>query len=314
MQAIQVTGFGGPEVLQLREVPDPTAGAGEVLVRLRAAGVNPVDVYRRSGAYANVPTPPYIPGSDGAGEVVAVGTDVQGRQPGDRVYVAGAPSYAQFVAAPAAAVWPLPPALTFSQGAAIGVPYRTAYLALHLVARAQPGERVLVRGGTGGVGIAAIQLAACHGCDVVATSGTETGRVLVEGEGARASCGHGDVPRLAELADGHGYDVIIEMLANVNLGSDLTLLAPRGRVAVVGSRGEITIDPRDIMSRSAAVLGVMGMTPEERRRIHLGLDACLRNGVLQPVVGATFPLLQAAASHRTVMSPGAHGKVVLEIP
>lgn len=314
VQAIVVRAFGDPDVLRLEEVPDPTPAADEVLVRLRAAGVNPVDTYRRSGAYANIPTLPFIPGSDGAGEVVAVGGAAGGHRPGDRVYVAGAPTYAQYVAAPAAAVWPLPANLSFAQGAAIGVPYRTAYLALHLQARAQPGDRVLVRGGSGAVGLAAIQLAAALGCDVVATAGSDAGHRLVEAEGARASCTHGDVARLSELAGGTGYDVIIEMLANANLGSDLTLLAERGRCAVVGSRGEVTIDPRQLMARSASVIGVMGMTADQRRRIHLALDAGLRQGTLRPVVGPTLPLVAAPDAHVAVMRPGAHGKVVLEIP
>ncbi len=315
MQAIRVRGFGGPEVLRLEEVPDPVPGPGEVLVRLRAAGVNPVDTYIRSGSYARRPELPYVPGSDGAGEVAAVGPDVEGGpRPGERVYVAGAPTYAQMVAAPAAAVWPLPPGLTFEQGAAVGVPYRTAYLALHLAARAQPGDRVLVRGGSGGVGIAAIQIAAAHGCEVVATAGTAGGRALVEEAGALASCGHGEDARLLDLAGPRGYDVIVEMLANVNLASDLSLLAPHGRVAVVGSRGEVTVDPRQLMSRSAAVLGVMAMSADERRRIHLALGAGLRNGTLRPVVGPGFPLTEASAAHVAVMSPGARGKVILRVP
>lgn len=170
MKAIAVRAFGGPEVLQLEEMPDPETGPGEVLVRLRAVGVNPVETYVRSGAYARLPQLPYTPGADGAGEVVAVGAGVAGYTPGDRVYVAGAPTYAEMVAAPVDTVWPLPLHVTYEQGAAVGIPYRTAYLAVHLVGEVDPGDWVLVRGGSGGVGTAAIQIAAAHGCHVVGKS------------------------------------------------------------------------------------------------------------------------------------------------
>ena len=313
MQAIRVHAFGGPEVLCPETVADPVAAPGQVLVRLRAAGVNPVETYVRSGAYARLPPLPYIPGADGAGEVSAVGAGVTGFAPGQRVYVAGAPTYAQLTAAPAEAVWPLPEGLTYAQGAAIGIPYRTAYLAVHSIGEARPGERVLVHGGSGAVGVAAIQLAAAGGCDVVATAGGEEGRRLVLAQGARAACAHGDAARLQELSGGVGFDLIVEMLANANLATDLGLLAERGRVAVVGSRGTVTIDPRQIMQRTASIRGVMGSTPEERRRIHLALGAGLRQGVLRPVVGSVFPLAEAAAAHRAVMTPGAQGKVVLTI-
>ena len=330
LRAIRVHAVGGPEVLHLEEVPDPRPGAGEVLVRLRAAGVNPVETYIRAGAFGRQPQLPYTPGSDGAGDVLAVGAGVQGISAGQRVYVAGAPTYAEMVAAPAEAVWPLPEHVSYEQGAAIGVPYRTAYLAVHFVGQARPGDRVLVRGGSGGVGVAAIQIAAAHGCHVVATAGTEEGRALVLAQGADAAAGHDEVERLRELAGGReaprgadrpgggreapggaGYDLIVEMLANVNLPTDLGLLADRGRVAVVGSRGPVTIDPRQIMARSSSVRGVMGMTADERRRIHAALDAGLRQRTLVPVVGPRFPMGEAPAAHVQVMSPGARGKVVL---
>ena len=314
MKAIVVSAFGGPEVLHLEDTPDPQPKVGEVLVRLHAAGVNPVETYVRSGAYAHLPPLPYIPGADGAGDVVEVGHGVEGFTVGERVYVAGAPTYAEMVAAPAAAIWPLPPHVTYEQGAALGVPYRTAYLAVHLVGCARPDDWVLVRGGSGGVGTAAIQIAALHGCHVVATAGTPEGQALVVAQGARAAAAHGDVDRLAALTDGHRYDLIVEMLANVNLATDLTLLAEGGRVAVVGSRGHTSIDPRELMARSSSLRGVLGMTPEQRRRIHVALGVGLRNRTLVPVVGRRFPLAEAAAAHTAVMAPGAHGKVVLTIP
>ncbi len=312
MRAIRVHETGGPEVLRCEEVADPRPGPGEVLVRLRAAGVNPVETYIRAGQFGRRPDLPYTPGSDGAGEVLGAGKGVAGFRPGARVWVAGAPTYAEMVAAPARAVLPLPEHLSYEQGAAIGIPYRTAYLAVHLAGLAQPGDAVLVRGGSGAVGVAAIQIAAAHGCRVVATAGTDRGRELVSAQGA-AAAGHDDEERLRELAGG-GYDVIVEMLANANLPSDLALLAPRGRIAVVGSRGPVTIDPRQIMQRTASVRGVMGMTDDERRRVDAALLAGLRQRTLVPVVGRRFPLEEAASAHVAVMSPGAGGKVVLTMP
>ena len=170
MRAIVVREFGGPEVMQVEERPDADAGAGQVLVRVRAAGVNPVDTYIRSGTYALKPPLPYTPGTDGAGEVEAVGAEVKDFKPGDRVYIAG-----DNIGAPAPAPTPSTrsarrrsctgcrTASSFAQGAALGVPYATAYRALFKRANARPGETVLVHGASGGVGIAAVQVARAHG-------------------------------------------------------------------------------------------------------------------------------------------------------
>ena len=310
MRAIRVHRTGGPEVLQIEEVADPQPGRGEVLVRLRAAGVNPVDAYLRAGAFGRVAQLPYTPGMDGAGEVVAWGADVSGRAKGERVYVAGAPTYAELVAAPAEAVWALPDHTTYEQGAAIGVPYVTAHLAIHFTGHARSGDRILVRGGSGGVGIAAIQIAVAHGCPVVATAGTAEGQALVRAHGATALA-HDDLAGLAAAAGGQGYHLIVEMLANVNLASDLTLVADGGCVAVVGARGEATIDARLLLGHTSSVRGVMRVPPDERRQIHAALGAGLRNRSLSPVVGPRFPLAEAAAAHAAVRAPGAHGKIAL---
>lgn len=312
MKAIVVHQFGGPEVLQLEEVPDPQPGPGQVLVRLRAAGVNPVETYIRSGGYARLPTLPYIPGSDGAGEVVADAGDFHA---GDRVYVAGAPTYAELVAAPVAAVWPLPERSDFAQGAAIGVPYGTAYYAVHQSAQTRPGDWVLVHGASGAVGTAAVQIAAAHGARVVGTAGTPAGTDLVLEQGAETVVGHADLQQAVAATGGHGFDVIVEMLANVNLGKDLPALAPGGRVIVVGSRGTVEINPRDLMSRGASVRGFIRGAggPAEDRRVHLALGAGLRNGTLTPIVVRRFPLADAAAAQATVLGAGALGKIVLTV-
>jgi NADPH2:quinone reductase len=310
VKAIRVHAFGGPEVLRLEEVPDPQPGPDQVLVRIRAAGVNPVETYVRSGAYARLPELPYIPGSDAAGEVVAPAGPFRA---GDRVYVAGAPAYAEMVAAPLEAVWPLPDRLDFAQGAAIGVPYATAHLALHGTARTRPGDWVLVHGASGAVGTAAVQLAVAHGAQVVGTAGSPDGAKLVLEQGARAVVAHADMAGAVAATGGHGFDVIVEMLANVNLGIDLPALAPGGQVVVVGSRGTVEINPRDLMNKGGCVRGLIlwSAQPEQRRRVHMALGAGLRNGTLTPVVGRRFPLAEAARAHEAVMAPGALGKIVL---
>lgn len=318
MKAIRVQEFGGAEQLKLEEVSDPRPASAQVQVRLRAVGVNPVDVYIRTGSHAVKPSLPYTPGMDGAGVVESVGEGVTRVKAGDRVYVAGSLSgtYAELTLCDEQQAHPLPVGLSFAQGAAVGVPYITAYRALFLRAQAVPGETVFVHGATGGVGIACVQLARAAGMRVIGTGGTEEGRQLALKEGAQAVLDHrreGYLEELTELTGGRGVDVVLEMLANVNLNKDLQIVAKRGRVVVIGSRGAVEIDPRFTMTRDASILGMslVNATREELRSIHAALVAGLENGTLRPVVGREMPLSEAAAAHSAVMEPGAHGKIVL---
>lgn len=321
MKAIVIREFGGPEVMKLESVPDPMPGADQIVVRLRAAGVNPVDTYIRTGTHAVKPKLPYTPGHDGAGEVERVGEGVTHVTAGDRVYVAAPGSsgtYAEKVVCAAAQVHRLPARATFGQGASLGVPYATAYRALFQRAEARPGETVFIHGATGGVGIAAVEFARSRGMFVIASGGTDAGIATVRERGADVVVNHRTpnyTDEVLKSTDGRGVDVLVEMLANVNLDRDLTLIAKRGRVVVVGNRGRIEINPRDAMSRDGTILGMtlFNASDADLREIHAAIAAGLANGSLNPVVGREMALADAAGAHAAVMQAGARGKIVLTV-
>lgn len=317
MKAIVVREFGPPEVMKLEDVKDPSAGPGQVVIRVRAAGVNPVDTYIRAGAYARKPSLPYTPGADLGGVIETVGAGVTRFKPGDRVYAfMAAGAYAERAVCDEWQVVPLAGALSFQQGAGVGTPYGTAWRALFIKAHARPGETVLVHGASGGVGTAAVQIARAHGMRVIGTAGTKEGLTLVTESGAHHTLNHRDADYLQKvmpLTDGKGVDVVLEMLANVNLDRDLDVLAPHGRVVVIGNRGRVEIDPRKTMARDAAILGMtlFNATREDLEEIHAGLGAGFACGTLTPVVARELPLADAPKAHAAVMEPGALGKIVL---
>jgi NADPH2:quinone reductase len=318
VNAIRVHEFGDPEVMKLEEVDAPKPGTGQVLVKVQAAGVNPVDCYIRSGLYPLKPALPFTPGMDAAGTVESVGEGVTRMKPGDRVYVAGtvSGSYAEKTLCDGSRVFPLPQNISFAQGAALGVPYGAAYRALFHRAKAIPGEVVLVHGASGGVGIAAVQLARAAGMQVIGTAGTERGRQLVREQGAHHVCDHQSpdhMKQIFDLTEKRGVEVILEMLANVNLGKDMGIVAQDGRVVVIGSRGTVEIDPRDVMRRDAAILGMVLMNASESDicRIHAALGAGLENGILRPVIGKEFPLSEGPRAHHEIMESVAYGKIIL---
>ena len=323
MKAIRVHEYGGPAVLQLEETADPKPGAGDIVVRVRAAGVNPVDAYIATGTYPRKPPLPYTPGQDGAGEVVSTGADVKGFKAGDRVYicgvgntVAGAGTYAELALCIPSQLHHLPARVSFGQGAALGVPYCTAYRALFQRAQARPGETVLVHGATGGVGIASVELAHARGLTVIGSGGTAKGLAVVREHGADEVVNHREekyADVIMKATGGRGVDLIVEMAAHVNLDRDLGLLAKHGRVVVVGNRGKTEIDARQAMGRDAAILGMtlFNVTEAEFVEIHAALIEGLGNGTLNPVVGREIPLAEAARAHEAVMEPGALGKIVI---
>ena len=318
MKAIRVNEFGPADVMRLEDVEELQPGPTQVLVKVEAAGVNPVDTYIRSGIYAVKPNLPYTPGSDAAGAVVAVGENVNRLQAGQRVYTAGTVSgaYAEYALCEERQVHPLPDNISFEEGAGVYIPYATAYRALFHKAQAKAGETVFIHGASGGVGIAAIQLAHAAGLKIIGTAGTDEGLKLIREQGAHHTLNHHEenyLDEVTKLTDGRGVDVVLEMLANVNLGKDLTVIRLGGRVAVIGNRGSLEFNPRQAMSKDAVIYGMtlLNIGEEDLKSIHAALFAGLEKGFLRPVVGKKFNLAEAAKAHEAVMAAGAYGKIVL---
>ncbi len=322
MKAIRAHAFGGPEVLQLDNVDDPKPGANEIVIDVKAAGVNPADTYMRGGAYAIVPDLPYTPGGDAAGVVSAIGSGVSKFKVGDRVFTGVAVGfsmqgcYAEKVLRSADDVLALPDSVGFAEGAALGIPYATAHYGLFARGGAKAGETVFIHGASGSVGTAAIQLAKRAGMTVIGSGGSERGRKLILDEGADHAVDHtaeGYLAEVGKLTGGEGPAIILEMLANVNLAADLDLVAKYGRVIVIGNRGEVTINPRMTMMKELDVRGLalFNGTRAQMEDIVTDLLAGLADGGLRPVVGREMPLADAAKSHEAVLEPGAFGKIVL---
>jgi len=318
VKAIIVHEFGPPEVMKLEEVDTPQPIGDQVLVKIHAAGVNPVDTYLRTGIHARAPKLPYTPGNDGAGVVESVGDDVTKFKVGTRVYTANSISgtYAEYAICNEVDLGRLPDNVSFEQGAGIWTPYATAYRALFQKAQAKSGETVLIHGASGGVGLAAVQWAKNAGLTVIGTASSDEGRQLVAEQGADAVFDHTDEDHLSEIFEftgGKGVDVVIEMLANVNLERDFEALAMFGRIVVVGSRGSLEFTPRQAMTKDATVYGMslFNSTQADRDEIHAAIFEGLSNAKLDPIIRKSFSLADASTSHHEVIENKALGKIVL---
>lgn len=316
MKSIRVHAFGEPDVLKLEDITDFIPSPGQIVVRNAAIGVNPVETYVRKGLQPI--TLPYTPGTDAAGVVESVGEGVTSFKPGDRVYLINSLSgtYAQKSLCLPKHLVHLPKPLSFAQGAAVGIPYATAYRALTVRGAATPGQSLLVHGASGSVGLAAVQIARALGLTIFATASTPKGQQLAAENGAHHVLDHSNPNYLAQLmslTNNQGVNLILEMLANVNLAKDLTLLAHKGIVVVIGSRGPIEINPRDAMNRDADIrpMKLVNATESEIASHHAALCAGFENGSLKPVIRCEIPLSQAPKAHELVLSPGAHGKIIL---
>jgi len=319
MKAIVVHKFGGPEVLKVDEVPTPKPGKKEVLIKIHAAGVNPVDTYIRAGHFGEFKVP-FVPGIDGAGIIESVGDGVTRFKKGDRVFcftnnLQG--TYAEYCVCPEFACFPLPGKCTFQQGAAVGIPYFTAYRSLFQVGKPATAKSVLIHGASGGVGLAAVQMAKAAGMTVYGTAGTEDGLKLVKEAGANMVFNHREkdyVEKLMQATVGQGVDMILEMIADVNLVKDFQLIKKKGIIALIGSRGTVEISPNAILGKEIRVIGilVLDITEEELREAGTAVVKGLENGTLDPIIDKEYSMEQAPASHKDIIeSSGAKGKLVI---
>ena len=320
MKAIIVREFGAPEVLKLEETVDLQPNENQILVRVKAAGVNPVDTYIRSGQYANQPNLPYTPGKDAAGIVEKIGANITKFKTGDRVLTADSVSgtYAEFCLCEEKNLVKLPDNVTFEQGAGVFIAYATAYRALFQKAEGKSGETVLIHGASGGVGIAAIQWAKNAGLTIVGTASSDEGKKIVREQGADYVFDHSQKSYLSEIkkaTGGRGVNIILEMLANENLVKDFDVLAMFGRITIIGNRGSLEFNPRLVMGKDAAIFGMslFNAPAAAMNEIHEAIFDGLSAGFLKPLVGKKFALKDAAKAHHAVIEEKAAGKVILEI-
>lgn len=323
MKAIRVHNFGGSEQLKYEnDVPRPRPEDNQVLVRVKAVGVNPLDSYVRTGGFGPQPFP-YIPGMDFAGVVEQVGANVSAVRRGDRVYGSTTNvmnnAYAEYVAVKENFVHPLPDELSYSQGAAIPVPYFTAYRALVHLAAAQPGETVLVHGASGGVGVAAVQLARWLGLQVVGTAGTPAGIELVKNAGAQHVFNHreeGYIEKMKEAIGVGGADIVVENVAHKNLKKDLDVVGTGGRIVLIGGIGDIAINPLELLLREVTIFGVIffRMSEQQLFQSRCAIEAGIKAGWIRPQIWQELPLEKASEAQDLLASgSGARGKVILKL-
>ena len=331
MKGVQVEKFGDEKELKVKnDINLPIKDVidiqpDEILVKVMSAGINPVDTYIRSGAYARLPNLPYIPGSDAAGYIEAIGPKVKSENfpVGSRVFVTGpgknSGSYAEYIKTNRNYVFSLDERLSFSQGACLGVPYFTAYKALIIGAEARKDENVLIHGASGAVGSAAVQIANSIGAKVFGTAGTEEGMEVVRKSGAHHvfnHCEQGYEKKMREETNGEGFDVIIENLANINLERDLQMMRKNARVMIVGSRGPIEINPRHLMAPEASIKGVaLGSTTDiQFQQIGTAISNGIIAGWVKPVIDKEYALEETPKAHYDIInSKGAKGNLVLKI-
>lgn len=310
MKAALIDRTGDPEVIQFGEVPTPVPQAGELLVRVRAAAVNPIDTYIRAGVVAMPLPKPFIPGCDFAGTVEAVGPGVTRFRPGDRVWgsnqglLGRQGTFAEFAAVGEQWAYPTPDGVGDTAAAAIALVGITAHLGLFRCARLQPGETVFVNGGTGGVGSLVAQMAHAAGAAAIATVGTAEKAELCRSWGVAHVLNYktDDVPaRIKEITQGRGVDVWYETQREPDFLRTVELMARRGRIVVMAGRQAQPVFPvgpfytRDLSLHGFAMFNA---PPEEQRRSVEDIHRWLAERKLQVILGRTFPLAEAAKAHR----------------
>jgi NADPH:quinone reductase-like Zn-dependent oxidoreductase len=336
MRQVVIPRFGAPDVLELREAPDPSPGDGEIRIRVRAIGINFADILARLGLYPDAPTPPMVVGYEVAGRVDAVGRTVVNFAPGDRVLaLTRFGGYADTVVVPAAQAFQFPDELSDSEAAAVPVNYLTAALALYRMAALSPGETVLVHNAGGGVGIAATQLARLRRATVIGTASAFKHDALRRfGVDHAIDYSHANVAEeVSKLTRGRGVDVILDPIGGRSFTDSYRMLAPLGRLVIFGlssaAPGERRstwrafrawlatprFNPLSLINRNRGVFGLhIGHLWDEHRQLAplmAMLISELHAGRLVPVVARTFPMDRAADAHRFIQSRSNIGKVVL---
>jgi putative PIG3 family NAD(P)H quinone oxidoreductase len=323
MNAVEIAEPGGPEVLRLCERPVPEPGAGEVLVKVSAAGVNRPDVMQRSGMYPPPPGASDIPGLEIAGTVVALGDDAGGVRPGESVcaLVAGG-GYAEYCAAPAPLCLPVPAGMNSLQAAAIPETFFTVWTNVFDRGRLTEGESVLVHGGSSGIGTTAIQLAKAFGARVYVTAGTDKKCRFCEELGAEAAINYRDedfVERIAALTEERGVDLILDMIGGEYLPRNLQSLAVEGRLVQIALQGgpKVEMNLLPVMLKRLTVTGStlrprsVAQKAEIAESLREKVWPLLESGDVGPIIHADFPLAQAEDAHRLMESSQHIGKIVL---
>jgi putative PIG3 family NAD(P)H quinone oxidoreductase len=326
MKAVVLDGFGGPEVLKVSEVAPPTPAAGQVLVRVAATSVNRPDVVQREGRYPPPPGESEILGLEIAGTIAAVGADVSGFKPGERVLaLVGGGAYAELATAHAGHVLRMPDRLSFAEAACICETYITAYMNLFMRARLAPGESALVHGGGGGVGTAAIQLCkALNPTGRVFCTASAAKLARLQSLGADAAIDYKNEDFAAAVlgaTGGRGVDVILDHIGAPTLASNLKTLAVNGRLAIIATMGgrEAPLDLAKLMVKRQTITGsVLRPRPIEEKaaiiaefaRVVMPLFAA---GKIKPVIHAVYALEEVAKAHRAMESSEHFGKIVLKV-
>lgn len=350
MRAMVVRRYGPPEVFESQEVPDPQPKAGEVLIRVKAIGVNFADLLQRMGIYPGVPKPPFIPGFEVAGVVEKVadggktvagtvaGGEVEPLRPGDAVAAfTQFNAYAGWAAVPAATAYRLPAGMPFEDGAALPVNYLTAHHSMFTMGNLQPGDRILVHGAAGGVGIAAIQLAKAHGLVTFGTAGPAKQEYLRKiGVDHAIDYTKGNFVQAVRKFAPDGIEMVMDPIGGKSFAQSQACLGPTGRLVVYGFSAAAGPDgkrnwlrglkallatpkfhPLKMMSQNLAVIGVnLGGMQARVPLMRSELDELFRMygaGKIKPVIGKTFPLADAAAAHRYIHDRKNIGKVILTV-
>lgn len=321
MKAMRLAEFGSPENLRLEEAPDPELREGHVVIRVKATGINPADLVRMSGKYPQPLPLPYIPGTDVAGEVEAIGAGVGHVRVGERVFgrSLNGGGYAEKACLPTNEIFPLPENLSFAEGAAIPVPFYTAYVALHHKAQLKEGETVLISAGGGGVGVAAIQLAKAAGARVITTVGSQEKAERTKELGADIALNYKEQDFAAEvqsLTDGKGVDVIIENVAADNFAQDFSALGRHGRIVLIGTgtgkAPESTFMTGAALFKEATIYGMalpnsVALIPD----IANALIPLFADQKVKAMVHKSYPLVEAQQALRDLVAGKVFGKLVL---